>query len=91
MKICDMYSKYMNYILKILIRNNAIKVCDMYEKYINYILKICNNVLKICNLCIKCVQCMTERQYIVSVSYHCGGWSEEVNSCILILSYMVYL
>jgi hypothetical protein len=23
--------------------------------------------------------------------YHCGGWSEEVNSCILILSYMVYL
>jgi hypothetical protein len=24
------------------------------------------------------------------VSYHCGGWSEEVNSCILI-SYMVYL
>ncbi len=25
------------------------------------------------------------------VRYHCGGWSEEVNSCILILSYMVYL
>jgi hypothetical protein len=25
-----------------------------------------------------------------TVSYHCGGWSEEVNSCILI-SYMVYL
>jgi hypothetical protein len=24
------------------------------------------------------------------VHYHCGGWSEEVNSCILI-SYMVYL
>ncbi len=24
------------------------------------------------------------------VRYHCGGWSEEVNSCILILSYMVY-
>ncbi len=24
------------------------------------------------------------------VRYHCGGWSEEVNSCILI-SYMVYL
>jgi hypothetical protein len=23
------------------------------------------------------------------VRYHCGGWSEEVNSCILILSYMV--
>jgi hypothetical protein len=46
----------MNYILKILIRNNAIKVCDLYEKYINYILKICNNVLKICKLCIKCVQ-----------------------------------
>ncbi len=34
----------------------------MYE---NYILNICNNVLKLCNLCIKCVQCMTERQYIV--------------------------
>ncbi len=25
------------------------------------------------------------------VRYHCGGWSEEVNSCILIISYMVYL
>jgi hypothetical protein len=25
------------------------------------------------------------------VRYHCGGWSEEENSCILILSYMVYL
>jgi hypothetical protein len=24
------------------------------------------------------------------VRYHCGGWSEEVNSCILIISYMVY-
>ncbi len=28
---------------------------------------------------------------VLSVRYHCGGWSEEVNSCILILSYMVYL
>ncbi len=27
----------------------------------------------------------------VFVRYQCGGWSEEVNSCILILSYMVYL
>ncbi len=27
---------------------------------------------------------------IVHVRYHCGEWSEEVNSCILI-SYMVYL
>ncbi len=26
----------------------------------------------------------------IIVRYHCGGWSEEVNSCILI-SYMVYL
>jgi hypothetical protein len=26
-----------------------------------------------------------------TVRYHCGGWSEEVNSCILIISYMVYL
>jgi hypothetical protein len=25
------------------------------------------------------------------VRYHCGGWSEEVNSCISIISYMVYL
>jgi hypothetical protein len=25
------------------------------------------------------------------VRYHCGGWSEEVNSCILFLSYMVCL
>jgi hypothetical protein len=25
-----------------------------------------------------------------TVRYHCGAWSEEVNSCILI-SYMVYL
>jgi hypothetical protein len=29
--------------------------------------------------------------HLVIVRYHCGGWSEEVNSCILILSYMVYL
>jgi hypothetical protein len=28
-------------------------------------------------------------RYVI-VRYHCGGWSEEVNSCILI-SYMVYL
>ncbi len=28
--------------------------------------------------------------WLRSVRYHCGGWSEEVNSCILI-SYMVYL
>jgi hypothetical protein len=28
---------------------------------------------------------------LVAVRYHCGGWSEEVNSCISILSYMVYL
>ncbi len=27
---------------------------------------------------------------MVGVRYHCGGWSEEVNPCILI-SYMVYL
>jgi hypothetical protein len=27
---------------------------------------------------------------VLLVCYHCGGWSEEVNSCILI-SYMVYL
>jgi hypothetical protein len=27
---------------------------------------------------------------IIYVRYHCGGWSEEVNSCIL-NSYMVYL
>ncbi len=27
----------------------------------------------------------------VNVRYHCGGWSEEVNSCILNISYMVYL
>ncbi len=37
-----------------------------------------------------------DRQYFhwkvleVLVRYHCGGWSEEVNSCIL-NSYMVYL
>jgi hypothetical protein len=28
---------------------------------------------------------------MIVVRYHCGGWSEVVNSCILILSYMVYL
>ncbi len=28
---------------------------------------------------------------VTIVRYHCGGWSEEVNSCILFLSYMVYL
>jgi hypothetical protein len=27
---------------------------------------------------------------MLGVRYHCGGWSEEVNSCILI-SYIVYL
>jgi hypothetical protein len=26
-----------------------------------------------------------------SVRYHCGGWSEELNSHILLLAYMVYL
>jgi hypothetical protein len=26
-----------------------------------------------------------------SVRYHCGGWSEELNSRILLLAYMVYL
>jgi hypothetical protein len=31
-----------------------------------------------------------QSDYLVVVRYHCGGWSEEVNSCILI-SYMVYL
>jgi hypothetical protein len=29
-------------------------------------------------------------EHILPVRYHCGGWSEEVYSCILI-SYMVYL
>jgi hypothetical protein len=32
--------------------------------------------------------CFSQR--VVNVCYHCGGWSEEVNSCILI-SYIVYL
>jgi hypothetical protein len=27
---------------------------------------------------------------VIAVRYHCGGWSEEVNTCIL-NSYMVYL
>jgi hypothetical protein len=27
---------------------------------------------------------------IVNVRYRCGGWSEEVNSCILILSWFIY-
>jgi hypothetical protein len=30
-------------------------------------------------------------QFRPTVRYHCEGWSEEVNSCILIISYMVYL
>ncbi len=33
---------------------------------------------------------MAARLRTSSVRYHCGGWSEEVNSCIL-NSYMVYL
>jgi hypothetical protein len=28
---------------------------------------------------------------VVIVRYHCGGWSEELNSRILHLAYMVYL
>ncbi len=28
---------------------------------------------------------------VVTVRYHCGGWSEELNSRILLLAYMVYL
>jgi hypothetical protein len=28
--------------------------------------------------------------YVLVVRYHCGGWPEEVNSCVL-NSYMVYL
>jgi hypothetical protein len=31
------------------------------------------------------------KQNTKTVRYHYGGWSKEVNSCILILSYMVYL
>jgi hypothetical protein len=31
------------------------------------------------------------RHNIVPVRYHCGGWSEELNSRILLLAYMVYL
>ncbi len=47
-----------------------------------------------------CCQGVMDKQFIhlpedhftrLPVRYHCGGWSEEVNSCILILSYMVYL
>jgi ribosomal protein L44E len=30
------------------------------------------------------------RMWVVIVCYHCGGWHEEVNSCVL-NSYMVYL
>jgi hypothetical protein len=30
-------------------------------------------------------------EIIVLVRYHCGGWSEELNSHILLLAYMVYL
>jgi hypothetical protein len=29
--------------------------------------------------------------HIIHVRYHCGGWSEELNSRILLLAYMVYL
>jgi hypothetical protein len=32
-----------------------------------------------------------DKEFKSFVRYHCGGWSEEVNSCILILSYMIYL
>ncbi len=32
-----------------------------------------------------------EKRYNITVRYHCGGWSEEVNSSILVISYMVYL
>jgi hypothetical protein len=34
---------------------------------------------------------LLETQFRPTVRYHCEGWSEEVNSCILIISYMVYL
>jgi hypothetical protein len=30
-------------------------------------------------------------QYIVYVRYHCGGWSEGLDSRILLLAYIVYL
>ncbi len=33
----------------------------------------------------------TSLAFTVLVRYHCGGWSEEVNSRIFFLSYMVYL
>jgi hypothetical protein len=38
-----------------------------------------------------CLSSMMHVTCIILVRYHCGGWSEEVNSCILIISYMVYL
>jgi hypothetical protein len=50
-----------------------------------------------CNLCAE--MCIFHRQIptiftnsvYIPVRYHYGGWSKEVNSCILIISYMVYL
>ncbi len=56
--------------------------------------KVCSALLDICYLRknVTVLLQKKDRSYLVlSVRYHCGGWSEEVNSCILILSYMVYL
>ncbi len=37
-----------------------------------------------------CTDSFDKRQAVICVRYHCGGWPEEVNSCVL-NSYMVYL
>ncbi len=34
---------------------------------------------------------LISRDCLYIVRYHCGGWSEELNSPILLLAYMVYL
>jgi hypothetical protein len=53
---------------------------------------IINTVLFIANqLWYFIVCCFLTQEIEIIVRYHCGEWSEEVNSCILIISYMVYL
>jgi hypothetical protein len=47
----------------------------------NLLVCVCKNFYKVCS----------QSYHDVIVRYHRGGWSEEVNSCILFLSYMVYL
>ncbi len=59
-------------------------VCSFWRLKVNHMMGHCKYVHLILISVVKNTPTTT-------VHYHCGGWSEEVNSPIFFLSYMVYL